>query len=352
MPFAWASGLVTAACLALQAGAPPAEGVRSGPLPVALHVSGLVRAGSGSPSSVRLVRTTGWHGGAFTTETGDTVTVHVSDSYPQEQVVPQAWAEFFAALPHGSELASVRIRIAPLPEVEAFCGVGSLGCYGREELVITGEPAGGTTPEEVARHEYGHHVASNRLNPPWRAVDWGPKRWASVERICSRAENGTAFPGDEGYRYSLNPGEAFAETFRVLAEQKAGAALSSWSIVDGSFYPDADALRAAAEDVAKPWTGPAEKTVRARFRVGGPRRWLMPVTAPLDGELTAELRLPPGRLDTLELLSADGSVLARGLWAATSTRRLSFVVCGQRRLALRVTRAGVPGRFDLTVTRP
>ncbi len=52
---------------------------------------------------------------------------------------------------------------------------------------------------------------------------------------------------------------------------------------------------------------------------------------PLDGELTAELRLPGGRLDTLELLSADGRVLARGLWAGTSTQRLSFVVCGQRR---------------------
>lgn len=348
MPFAWASLLVvTAACLALQAGAPPPGGAGSDRVPVVL-----IRGTSGPASAVRLVGATGWHGGELTTATGETVTVHVSDAYPQEQVVPQAWAEFFAALPHGSELASVRIRIAPPTEVEALCREGALGCYGQEELVVIGEPADGLTPEQVARHEYGHHVASHRSNPPWRAVDWGPKRWASAQRVCARAKSGTVFPGDEGHRYTLNPGEAFAETYRVLAEQKAGAVLSSWSVVDGSFYPDAAALRAAAEDVAKPWTSSAAKTVRGRFKVGGPRRWLMPVATPLDGELTAELRLPSGRLDTLELVSPEGRVLSRGLWASASSRRLSFVVCGQRRLALRVTSGGAAGRFDLTVTRP
>ena len=66
----------------------------------------------------------------------------------------------------------------------------------------------------------------------------------------------------------------------------------------------------------------------------------------------AELRLPAGRLDRLELLSPDGRVLARGLWSGTSTRTLSFTVCGQRRLVLRVTGTRVPGPFQLTVTRP
>ncbi len=77
-----------------------------------------------------------------------------------------------------------------------------------------------------------------------------------------------------------------------------------------------------------------------------------PSRTPLDGELNAELKLPSGRLDTLELLAPDGHVLARGLWSGTRTRRLSFVVCGQRRLSLRVTSAGVPGRFDLMLSRP
>lgn len=352
MPSAWARALLAATFVAALAGTSQVGGAGSDRHPAGLRTSALLRAGAGPAPSRVVTERPGWHGGAFKTATGDTATIYVSDTYPEDQVAPQVWAEFFAALPHGSELASALVRIAPLAEVELICGAGALGCYGDGELVVSGEPAGGATPEEVARHEYGHHVASNRLNPPWRAVDWGPKRWASVQRICSRTQSGTAFPGDEGERYQLNPGEAFAETFRVLAERKAGAALSSWSIVERSFYPNATALRAAEEDVLKPWTGPEKTTVRARFRTGEPRRWLLPITAPLDGELTAELRLPPGRLDTLELLSADRRVLARGLWAATSTRRLSFVVCGQRRLALRVTRLGAPGRFDLTVTRP
>ena len=341
-----------ATALAVVAGMTPTGGAGSDPRPAGPHVSALLRADANlAPSSGR-GDTTGWHGGPFTTATGDTVRVYVSDTFQPDQVVPQTWAEFFAALPHGPELASALIRIAPLAEVEALCGAESLGCYGGGELVVSGEPAGGTTPEQVARHEYGHHVATNRSNPPWRAVDWGPKRWASVEQICSRAKSGTAFPGDEADRYELNPGEGFAEAYRVLAEQKAGAVLSSWGVVDGAFYPDAEALRAVEDDVARPWTTPTRKAVRALFRASGPRRWLLPVTTPLDGELTAELRLPRGRLDALELLSADGRVLSRGLWSGTSTRRLSFLVCGQRRLTLRVTSAGASGRFDVTVTRP
>jgi hypothetical protein len=122
--------------------------------------------------------------------------------------------------------------------------------------------------------------------------------------------------------------------------------------VDDSFIPDAAALRAAEEDVTRPWAAPARTKVARRFRAGGPRRWVTSMPTPLDGLLTAELRLPRGRLDALELLAPDGRVLARGLWAGMSTRRLSFTVCGRRRLGLRVTVAGAPGPFSLTVARP
>lgn len=325
MPFAWGSTLVVVACLALQPGTLPPRAEAA---------------------------TTGWRGGTLATHTGETVSVYVSDAYSQEQVDPQAWADFFASLPHGRELSSVVIRVAPHAEVEQLCAPGALGCYRRSELVLAGETVGGMTPESIARHEYGHHVAANRVNPPWQAVDWGTKRWASATQVCTRAKAGTAFPGDEADRYRLNPGEAFAEAFRVLAEQKAGSALSSWSIVDGSFYPDAPALRALEEDVVRPWTKPWRKTARRLFRANGPRRLNQPVVTPLDGELTAELKLPAGRLDTLELLDSAGRVLARGLWAGTSTRKLTFVVCGQRRLTLRVTRLGGPGGFALAYGAP
>jgi hypothetical protein len=280
------------------------------------------------------------------------VTVHVSTTYPAEQVAPQAWAEFFAGLPHGSELAAVVVRVAPPAEVATLCGASSLGCYFGRELVMPGEPSAGVAPEEVARHEYGHHIAATRSNPPWRAADWGPKRWASAAGICRRSKEGTAFPGDGGMHYRLDPAEAFAEVYRVVADQKAGITLSTWGLVDGSFYPGPAALKAVEQDVANPWTKPRAASVRGTFRAAGPRRYLRPVATPLDGELTAELKLPAGRLDTLELLDSGGRVLARGLWSGTSTRTLSFVVCGQRRLSLRVTRSGGPGGFSLTYGAP
>jgi hypothetical protein len=293
----------------------------------------------------------GWHGGTLPTAAGS-VTVQVSDSYPLEQVPPQAWADFFAGLPHGAELSRLVVRIAAPDEVAEVCGDGALACYGRDRLFMPGEPTAGVAPEELARHEYGHHVAAHRTNPPWRADAWGAKRWASAGRICSRARTGEVFPGDDGGHYALDPGEAFAEAYRMLAEQRAGATLSTWDLVDPSFYPDADDLRAVAEDVARPWTAPTRTSVRGGFTRGGSKQRLIDLPTPLDGELTATLEVPPGRLDTLELLSPERRVLARGLWSGTSRRRLSFVVCGQRRLLLRVARAGGPGRFTLTVSRP
>src|SRR5207244_4852083 len=58
--------------------------------------------------------------------------------------------------------------------------------------------------------------------------------------ICARAAHGLAFPGDEGAHYALNPGEAFAETYRML---NVASAVVRWALVAPSFYPDAGALR-------------------------------------------------------------------------------------------------------------
>jgi hypothetical protein len=318
-------------------------------LATAVPAGGAVLGSAGRPTAAD---PPGWTGGTLRAAGGEPVTVYVSTTYTPERVAPQRWADFFSGLPHGSELASVVVRVATPAEVRALCGEYALGCYSARELVMPGELFEGETPEQVARHEYGHHIAANRSNPPWRAAEWGPKRWASAAGICERSERQTAFPGDDGSHYTLDPGEAFAESYRVLAERKAGAALATWGLVDGSFYPDQPALRAVEQDVVAPWTRSTTMRTTARFRIGGPRRRLVPLVTPLDGELTAELKLPVGRLDTLELLGADGRVLARGLWSGTRTRRLSFVVCGQRRLALRVASAGMPGRFDLTISRP
>lgn len=291
-----------------------------------------------------------WRSGAYATSTGDTVRVEVSDTYAPEAVSGQAWAEFFGGLVHGSELAAVTVRIASPPEVAAVCGDVALGCYSGGLLVMPGEQFGGVEPQEIARHEYGHHVAASRVNPPWNASAYGPKRWSSAVGICARAREGTAFPDDYAH-YSLSPSEAFAEAYRVLNDRRAGILGLAWSIVDDSFIPNDDELRAVEQDVTTPWLGTTSSVVRGRFTARN-HRWLTTIRTPLDGLVTLALRVPRGRADTLALVDPQGRVAATGLWAGATTRRLTYLVCGQRRLAVRVVQVGPPGQFALTITRP
>ncbi len=133
--------------------------------------------------------------------------IFVSDSLPAE--TPEKWAEFLATLTHGPELARLTSNIASLAEVQELCGSRALGCYSRDEMVSLGEPApDGTTPEEVVRHEYGHHVAWYRLNTPWRAIDWGPKNWASAATrvLACRAARGV--PGEPELELRAEPGRS------------------------------------------------------------------------------------------------------------------------------------------------
>ena len=141
---------------------------------------------------------------------------------------------------------------------------------------LRGDDARGARPPRVRpprRREQGE--------PPWRAANWGPKRWASQAGVCARAAAGTASPTSNA-DYERHPGEAFAEVYRVLNERRSGSAALTWSIVDDSFIPDAAALRAAEEDVTRPWLAPVRTTVAGRFARGLQRR-LIPVTTPLDG---------------------------------------------------------------------
>ena len=253
----------------------------------------------------------------------------------------QAWGEFFGGLVHGPELGQVTVRIVDAGGAPGELRSARARVLHERDDRDPGEQAGGVEAAEIARHEYGHHVAATRQNPPWNASTWGAKRWATQAEICSRAAGGEIEP-DSYENYELSPREAFAEVYRVLNDRRAGVTGLAWSIVDGSFIPDDAALRAVEEDVTKPWVGATTTTVGARFRPGGPRRWTRAIATPLDGTLTVELRLRAGRTDRLELLGADGKVLARGLWSGTSAKRLAFVVCGQRSLRVRVTLGGAP----------
>jgi hypothetical protein len=279
-----------------------------------------------------------WGGTYATGDTlGTSIHVDVSDAYPVDDTLPQSWATFFGTLVHGPELASLSLRLAPTDEVSSVCGDQALACYDPASSTIEASPEdelGEPTAREVVTHEYGHHIANNRSNAPWTAEDWGTKRWASYEHICARAVAGTAVPGNEGAAYYENPGEAFAEAYRVLNLTREGVTAASWDIVDRSFYPDAKALALLEQDVESPWTGPTSAHVRSGRTIR--------VATPLDGTFTARLRAPATAKLRLTLY-AGTKVVGSGF------RSLSYDVCGSRTLTLRVVGpAKVPYTVDLT----
>jgi hypothetical protein len=283
---------------------------------------------------------------------GPGLKVAISLAYASDPGALQRWTDFFTSLLHGPELDLLDAYIAPLPEVEEICGGEALGCYGSNHLVVMGEASFGISAETVARHEYGHHVAANRLNPPWPAADWGTKRWASAAGVCGRVAAGTAFPGDEDMNYELNPGEAFAESYRVLVETNGTAAGYDWPILDESFRPTAETLAAVREDVLHPWAGPTERTIQAKF-LRRSRTWTTTVTTPLDGDLRVQVTNPGGGADGVALLSGDGqTVLANGAWSTSGGKSIEYRVCGGRSLKVRVTRGGAAVRFTLRVQAP
>ncbi len=303
-------------------------------------------------TGVRRLASLEWGGGAYMASTGETVFVYVSQSYAADASVGQRWADYFASLVHGAELGSMRAFVAPLDEVQGICGTEAIGCYGTSQLVTVGDSSAGVPPAAVAAHEYGHHVAGNRRNDPWLAIDWGTKRWATYMGICTRARLGTAYPGDEGMAYELNPGEGFAESYRVLIETGGTALGYDWPIVDSSFRPDARALELIREDVLHPWSETPVRTIRGKFP-GRSRTWTMKVATPLDGDLRVRLSGPDVGADGVTLVGGDGRTrLATAVWDGPQTKSLSYQICGNRSLTLRVTRGSAISRFTLRVTAP
>jgi hypothetical protein len=261
---------------------------------------------------LQAARRAGEWGGPTTASDGEVLQLFVSDAYPVDPTVTQSLADFMVQLYHGDELAKAIVYVAPFDEVQSICGLGAGGCYdpSNNTIVIPGDTlADGTTKETILVHELGHNLARNRVNAPWQAVDWGTKRWATAENICSRTSAGTAFPGDEGANYSLNPTAA-----------------------------DLEALK---EDVLAPWTGPTVASWRGRLV----RTAQHVVQTPLDGSFSVKLvRAPAGATMTL-VDPGSGKVVARG------ARRASTVVCGTRTLAI-VVKATKSGAFSATYAAP
>jgi hypothetical protein len=343
--------LLAASALALAVGGGSVQAERS-----SSEEPALARAFDGQAVDARVDRAAqsalAFRGGPITTSTGEVVHVLVSDSLPAE--TPEKWAEFLVKLVHGRELSRLTTTIATLDEVTDICGSRALGCYGRNEIIAMGEPTiDGTTAEEVVRHEYGHHVAAHRLNTPWPAVDWGPKGWASAASVCRKVARKEAFPGDQGGNYAQNPGEAWAEVYRVLTERKAGITTSSWEIVDDRFYPSTAALVAAEQDVLRPWAKNRTATYRRTFGKQARKPWWITVQTPLDGELKLSALLPAqGEFEVALVAANRRSVLERAQWVGQRLKRTATSVCGQRSLFVRLTPKRSAGRVAVTVSAP
>ena len=276
---------------------------------------------------------------------GSTIQINVSDTYPVDPALTQDWATFFGSLVHGRELASLTVDLAPLDEVQSFCGPQALACYDPNTQTIEASPEdqlNAPAAKEIVTHEYGHHVANNNLNTPFDAEAYGTKRWASYMNICKRAVAGELFPGDEGDNYEENPGEAYAEAYRVLNLTKQGATSIGWDIVDPDLYPNATALSMLEQDITTPWKGPTLSHVRGSFGNGTMRTIVTKTT--LVGSFVARLHAPTKSRMRLQLYAA-GRLVASG----SSVR---YEICGQRALTLKVLRVSGHGTFTVDVSKP
>ena len=332
--------LAAAAAAVVAAGASGAPGPRlDTPTAADLGYAGAIRDSAISNSTAQA---SAYWGGTYTASTGEPVMIYASTVYPVDDTVAQRWAEFVASLVHGPEITRVRIYLVSQREIRGTCGFSALACYdaGDGALYGPGEDIEGDPPaESIVAHEYGHHIAANRANNPWKAIDYGTKRWSTAMQVCSRTQSGVLSPGDESTSYRRNPGEGYAEAYRVLNERKLGRAETPWDIVDQLLYPDDAALAALEQDILNPWGGAQVLS----YRGSGATRTYTAAT-PLDGTVRATLR---GK-GSVVILRPAGTRLAGGGATASAT------VCGLRAVRVRVTRPASVAKaaFALTVTRP
>jgi hypothetical protein len=285
--------------------------------------------------------------------TGETVRIHLSKRLfvTPDETAAQQWANFFASLVHGPELATLDAYLLTLREVQGVCGDGALACYGRNEIYAPAEdPAFDLSAESVVAHEYGHHVAAHRINAPWEAIDYGTKRWATSENVCSKARKGVYYPGDESEaHYFYNPGEGFAESYRLLNERKLGLAEAPWDIVTDALYPDDTELALLEQDVIAPWT---KNTTLARSGSVSSRAKsrAFVISTPLDGRLTVKMTSSAAKAKfRLDVLSPSAKSLAG---AAGKNKTVSTEICGDRAVRVRINRISGAGAFKLTISRP
>jgi hypothetical protein len=298
-----------------------------------------------SPLSSRKLRTAEQ---AFTAPGGEIVYLAASDYYQPDPAADQALVNFLASLTHGTELNGLRVYVAGPPEMAGLCGADAAACYDAREqrMYIVGESSFGGFPTDfVAAHEYGHHVANNRLNPPFQlgALAWGTKRWASYLGVCPGKVAGKLFPGDQGNHYFENPGEAFAEEYALSHDR--------WSIpweYTPLLTPDQRSTELLLQDVVDPWTANSTTKFSGRLRPG--RRGSFKVKTPLDGGMKLRLK-GPRRADFDLYLSYRNRIVAKSRGRG-SRESIGYVICGEAKFKVIVDAYKGGGRSAVKVSKP
>jgi hypothetical protein len=171
--------------------------------------------------------------------------------------------------------------------------------------------------------------------------------------VCGRVARKQAYPGNEGANYDVNPGEAWAETYRLMDEQKAGITTATWRIIAQSFFPSGAALQAAERDVLQPWSAGRTAGFTRVFGKKTKKVWLVRLPSSLDGELRVSATVPNGGTHEVALVGSNGrTVIRRAQWVGQRLKRLAGSVCGQRSLFIRVTQSGALGRVRVSAATP
>jgi len=282
--------------------------------------------------------------------TGDgaiSVPVTLARSYTGDPAVAQAYATFLGTLPHGPELASLKVTVVPSSQVAEECGGeagdGILACYAANDqtMIVPGDQAANSdvSVHYVIAHEYGHHIAAHRSNAPLSALDFGPKLWSSYELVCDNTLDGRLAPGDQGANYLSNPGEAWAESYARLIYPT-----EAWRFTP-VLKPTKGALLAAMADVAQPWTN----RVTTTFNGTNTKSFNLPIT--LDGGFTLQLA-GPAKANYDLIMRSGGRVVDRTTRKDSKDRIDYRIACRDRRTeTLNITvlkRSGPGGPYTLT----
>jgi hypothetical protein len=348
-----AAAVVTALTAAAAAQSAPPQPLKTPSLDAIGRATGPIRDSFiRAPAKTLALAPNGYWGGQYKVASGETVTIYASNSYPVDPALGQRWADFLASLVHGPEISTVTVLLSTSAQIAGVCGSDALACYSPQGALLYApgdDPTSDLSAEAVITHEYGHHVAANRNNSPWDAEDWGPKRWASAEQVCARTKSSELSPGAEDpVRYEVNPGEGWAETYRVLNQRKLGVPESPWEIVSQSLYPSAAALTAAEQDVASPWEADTS-TVKSGSVTRASRTRTYTFSTPLDGALMVTLRSSAGLRVALDVYASTTRVAHA---AGSGTLARSTTVCGARTYRVRVSELRGKGSFRLAVARP